>query len=167
MSTEKNRRRRIELFNKQQGLCYWCRRPMHLVRKPGGGRCSSDTCTLDHVYDKWNPMRTPDGGYENVAACFKCNVERSTINQMKATFDARDPSQKKRLSNRLVQWNRRRRAASKQTSELLSDHASRYWLDRDGTNRAESAIQSQPCFQVSLEEIMEANIAKLSKPRAA
>ncbi|MDF2435408.1 MAG: hypothetical protein JWP44_5039 [Mucilaginibacter sp.] len=74
---------KIKLYNDQKGLCHWCHNLM-IFNPPRikGERINPRMCTLDHLYDKWDPLRyTNKGELTLVAACTKCNTERSVINQ--------------------------------------------------------------------------------------
>ena len=80
MGSTKLRNRREKLFRQQRGLCYWCKQPMRLVPRTKPHHNDPSVCTLDHLHDRWSPLRGT-GGYEHVAACQKCNRERSSKNE--------------------------------------------------------------------------------------
>lgn len=72
------RNRRIVLFQKQGGLCFWCKKPMEIFDQPGG-RLPAHACTLDHVFPRSDPRRNNAetwSGQRLVAACFLCNNKR-------------------------------------------------------------------------------------------
>lgn len=74
------RRRRIQLFEEQEGLCWWCKVPM-LLLPPMDKRKNmpKETCTLDHLFDRYHPerrRRPRPGERRYVAACLECNHRR-------------------------------------------------------------------------------------------
>lgn len=88
MSDRARRRRHVRhLFDRQKGLCHWCKAPMmppgtHVFAKRK--KIPSDLCTLDHLYDRMHPLRhTPcqRGERRHVAACWACNTERGRQSQ--------------------------------------------------------------------------------------
>lgn len=81
-SAEKKRRHRLALFKKQDGICYWCpalmvdplrsRQPQRVGTKPNPLQC-----TIDHLDDRYNPVRGAPGHIgRHVAACWTCNNRR-------------------------------------------------------------------------------------------
>lgn len=83
MSAARKAAYREKLFHQQRGLCYWCKQPMRLVPREKPHHNDPAACTLDHLHDRWSPLRGA-GGYRNVAACNKCNLERSIRNEARA-----------------------------------------------------------------------------------
>ena len=70
------RRQRRRLYDKQKGLCFWCKKPMlWLVIYPGDGVHPLNLCTIDHVYSKLSPLRQTNN--IKVAACWGCNHQRA------------------------------------------------------------------------------------------
>lgn len=68
---------RTRLFYDQNGLCYWCRKPMRLVERPDPNDTSPRMCTLDHRFGRGDPERGKHPGKRiNVAACRACNHSR-------------------------------------------------------------------------------------------
>lgn len=76
------KRIRNQRFDEQDGLCYYCKRPM--VREieyiPGGGQ-PHNLCTLEHLTDRLDPRRwdknTKESPRRYAAACARCNNARS------------------------------------------------------------------------------------------
>ncbi len=74
MSPTKYRLKVIQ-FDRQSGLCHWCRRPMFLA-PPGVDSTRPDLATREHLV----PRSRGGGEGENVVlACKKCNNERIII----------------------------------------------------------------------------------------
>lgn len=72
---------RERLFRAQRGLCYWCKQPMVLnPRKIRHQPDPPNMCTLEHLHDRFSPLRGV-GEKKNVVACKKCNNERGARNQ--------------------------------------------------------------------------------------
>jgi hypothetical protein len=67
---------RAALFRKQRGRCHWCGEQMTLTEPVRGQPDDPDMCTLEHIEDRWSPLRGR-GGYRNVAAHKRCNNARS------------------------------------------------------------------------------------------
>lgn len=68
---------RTRLFKEQRGLCYYCARPMALLKLGEKDRAPSNLATLDHI------IPLAKGGARGptincVCACKKCNNERGT-----------------------------------------------------------------------------------------
>ena len=73
-------RRRRRLFERQNGLCHYCGGEMAwLDPYPKTGPFPDAMCTLEHLRDRFDPMRweRSRGEERTVAACYKCNTERS------------------------------------------------------------------------------------------
>jgi hypothetical protein len=64
-------------FMRQDGLCFWCRRPMDPASAGQDGVCSPRTMTADHLEQVWEGGRTVPGNV--VAACYECNQTRGKI----------------------------------------------------------------------------------------
>ncbi len=76
-SVQKRDQRR-RLCERQRWRCYWCQQPMRWVVLDGTGTLPLDAATLDHLDDRWSPMRGQFGSERRrVAACRKCNEGRS------------------------------------------------------------------------------------------
>ena len=79
--------KRKRLFREQAGLCWYCRLPMALVRFPKnmkkGDPIDSRACTLEHLVDRFDPMRRAPAKNErrHVAACYGFNQRRSVERQ--------------------------------------------------------------------------------------
>ena len=78
---------RQKLFLQQNGKCYWCQTQMTRALGP---RTRTDPphpltmCTLDHVVDRLDPRRRQkprSDEVRRVAACLRCNRERSVTAQ--------------------------------------------------------------------------------------
>jgi len=67
-------RRRLRIAEAQKGRCHWCGVLMNGHAK---GEKKDTRCTIDHVL----PLSTGgSNGVENlVAACYKCNTTRNTL----------------------------------------------------------------------------------------
>ena len=79
-ATAKYRRQRRALYSRQDGLCYYCERPMILIEMDWQGVTPPDNlCTTEHLDDKYDVRRgkNVNGKYRRVAACRACNLERS------------------------------------------------------------------------------------------
>lgn len=76
---QRKRRQLAHLFGQQKGLCFWCKKLMHLGELAQRTSSPHDLCTLDHLDSRLNPMRgkRPPGEVRHVAACWKCNNERA------------------------------------------------------------------------------------------
>jgi 5-methylcytosine-specific restriction endonuclease McrA len=64
-------------FHRQDGLCFWCKRPMLWGGHGGNGSCEPLTATADHVRPVWDGGQTISGNI--VAACYECNQARGQI----------------------------------------------------------------------------------------
>lgn len=77
---KQKRRQRARLFNRQGGLCFWCKKPMILLNLAGVSvkkKFPPEMCTIDHLEPRWHPQRGQFNGEPRlVAACLKCNNER-------------------------------------------------------------------------------------------
>ena len=67
---------RKRAYSAQNGLCYWCHKPMKL-RAPQN---DPDGVTGDHLVPRYQGGVTKPGNI--VAACYKCNSERQTEQNM-------------------------------------------------------------------------------------
>ncbi|HWG06018.1 MAG TPA: hypothetical protein VG271_13475 [Beijerinckiaceae bacterium] len=76
---QRKRRQLVRLFERQNGLCFWCKKPMHLWVHVQGETPPIDSCTIDHLDSRLSPMRGkhPHGEIRHVASCWKCNNERA------------------------------------------------------------------------------------------
>lgn len=63
------------LFRKQRGRCFWCR--CNCVRSTHGKPPLANSATLDHVHDRFDPLRGRTKGRVNVMACYACNQRRN------------------------------------------------------------------------------------------
>lgn len=81
--TEWKKRYRRKLFEKQDGLCWWCKEPMQLIENMRGGRHPPRMATLEHLDDRFSPNRGrfPAGERRIVLACAKCNWEKGVESQ--------------------------------------------------------------------------------------
>jgi len=93
-TSSKRRARRLR-FVEQDGLCWWCAKPMiwvDVVPMPTKEtKPDPATCTLEHLYPKGHPRRgAMNGGFERrwVAACFKCNQSRGADEGWVSPFTA-------------------------------------------------------------------------------
>lgn len=77
----KNQRQLTRFFVAQHGLCHWCESPMTLSYDPPRKDKVPNPrrATIDHLDDRFDPMRGKHGPQtiRRVAACWKCNNERS------------------------------------------------------------------------------------------
>src|SRR5271154_1934416 len=75
------KKRRKSLFEKQNGLCHYCKCKMLLIfAVPPGRKKPDNLCTIEHLRDRFDPTRQePNYNREQrwVAACNKCNNERN------------------------------------------------------------------------------------------
>jgi len=81
-TVEYKRRKRARLYERQGGLCFYCKRLMVLAKGGDDGRCPSDLATIEHLEPKSRGGTMSDAN--TVAACFWCNNDRSdglVINQ--------------------------------------------------------------------------------------
>jgi len=84
-ATAKYRRQRRNMFNRQDGLCHYCKRPMILLEIDWQGtRPPDNLCTTEHLDDKYDVRRGKgvNGQFRRVAACRACNQERSNRRDM-------------------------------------------------------------------------------------
>lgn len=79
MSTKNHPRRRLKLWQEQNGLCYWCRQPT-VITKNGQkkGMYPLNMATIDHLRSRLHPdRREPARGQQRlVMACLACNQGR-------------------------------------------------------------------------------------------
>lgn len=81
MSTKKKIARRLKLWRRQHGQCYYCGRLTREVNQDGG-KLPDDASTLEHLRDKYDATRNNNDGHEHtVMACAKCNTERGLLRQ--------------------------------------------------------------------------------------
>jgi hypothetical protein len=73
------KRRRLRLYREQKGKCYYCKCQMSLeLEIPKHRKAPLDQCTIEHLFDRFDPRRGKVKGQACwVAACWKCNNERS------------------------------------------------------------------------------------------
>ena len=80
-TAEWRRRKKLELFNAQGGLCHWCkqacRMPDHPMYWRSTGALSGKAATIDHLYSRLDPRRNKMRGPQYVMACSTCNGKRS------------------------------------------------------------------------------------------
>ena len=73
--------RRIRLYKEQKGLCIICEEPMldpETYEYGNGGKMHPDACTIEHLYDRYDPRRSVIRGNTLAAAHYKCNHERGS-----------------------------------------------------------------------------------------
>lgn len=97
MSNPQKTKRRAALFVQQSGLCHWCGCAMSFPavypKLDKGQKLPVDLCTLDHLRDRFDPLRRKQGRGEQryVAACWQCNNDRGRDtclrNRAKGCFD--------------------------------------------------------------------------------
>jgi len=78
-SNKFKKKRRAELFADQGGKCHWCGEAMLMPESyPPGGLREPRLCTLDHLFDRYDPRRwmAQNLGARYVAACLECNEGR-------------------------------------------------------------------------------------------
>ena len=69
------KRQRDKLFIRQQGKCHWCGEQM--TNAPTGvGKIPDNQATLEHLDDRFSPLRGKRRGRRHVAACKSCNQIR-------------------------------------------------------------------------------------------
>lgn len=79
--TARKRGKVERLWSDQLGLCRWCGRETYLHDhpkrfRPITGALSGKAATLDHLYTKFNPLRTAKiNGVRYVMACSTCNTD--------------------------------------------------------------------------------------------
>lgn len=77
----KLKKRRKKLFEKQNGLCHYCKCKMiHMFDVPQTMTKPYNLCTIEHLRDRFDPTRQePNCTNEQrqVAACNKCNHKRN------------------------------------------------------------------------------------------
>lgn len=84
MPNSRGKRKTIaKLYDRQDGLCYWCEEAMILVF-PANGIVPPKAATVDHLRDRFNPTRWAplepgeDSDDRLVCACAYCNGKRAT-----------------------------------------------------------------------------------------
>lgn len=67
---------KTQLYRRQKGLCYYCKRFMRLQKwPPEYGKCPPDLATLEHLDPRGHPDRGRRvGEYRRVLACHQCNA---------------------------------------------------------------------------------------------
>lgn len=87
-STKDTERKRMSLFRRQDGRCYWC--ACDLVVSPPGKHIKSpppNLATIEHLRDRFDPTRwerNRNGERRLVLACLECNNRRGAENQAAA-----------------------------------------------------------------------------------
>lgn len=82
MATKKRKALREKLYHEQNGLCYWCQEKTVLYEFKSDVSIIPEglkVATLDHLYQKGNPLRYQNGIQRHVMACYDCNFERSKL----------------------------------------------------------------------------------------
>lgn len=80
MSTnDKEFQQKVNRFDEQNGLCYYCKDPMLLMPRGFQGIYPMNACTREHLDDRYDPTRgkSVKGTIRVVAACKRCNEARS------------------------------------------------------------------------------------------
>lgn len=70
--------KRRKLFEKHNGICYWCNKPCEYHEMSGGGSPKMMEATIDHIYSDRDPRRPQFPGHY-VLAHAKCNYMRANI----------------------------------------------------------------------------------------
>lgn len=86
-STGNKKGRRIRLFAKQRGLCYWCQVPIKMEPDGTIPTVSRYSATFDHVHPRGHPQRAAEQARaccHIVLACYRCNQKRDQEFQRKA-----------------------------------------------------------------------------------
>lgn len=90
------KKRRLDMWRKQDGKCHWCHCDMI---KPGTWKTGGlydrgpplNMCTIDHLDHKSSPLRGAYSGLKRtVAACWKCNNERGIRDEFHARLTIKD-----------------------------------------------------------------------------
>lgn len=85
-STEAKRRQVQGLYNRQRGLCYWCKQLMVLFDPTKIRRqrpLPFNLATIDHLDDRFSSERGKHGGEpRRVLACKKCNEVRGRMSEL-------------------------------------------------------------------------------------
>lgn len=69
-----------KLYTAQNKRCYWCNVQCMLPKKgKNTPHPPPNFATIDHLYSKLNPDRTPENRNEVVMACYKCNHSRGRL----------------------------------------------------------------------------------------
>jgi hypothetical protein len=82
MKHANKKKRRLELFEKDPH-CHWCGREVVLVHQMRGGATLPNQATLEHLFDRLNPLRFDIryAGERYVLACYECNWRRGLERQ--------------------------------------------------------------------------------------
>lgn len=99
MLGNKKRRRLLRMWESQDGLCYWCRRPCVLVfrKQNPSPKCWPESlqryhdceATVEHLRSRLRADRGKNRGEETwVMSCRKCNNERGRQEQEALGIDA-------------------------------------------------------------------------------
>lgn len=72
------RRQKLALFERQNGLCFYCKQHMILsFAPPTHAKENPRRATLEHLDHRWSPDRGRHSGeYRRVLACHECNGKR-------------------------------------------------------------------------------------------
>ena len=76
---------RLRLFEKADGLCYYCETKTIFPSVDNSTDGSPNLATIDHIYSKFHPDRMkPNSNNEkrHVLSCFKCNQERARLEEI-------------------------------------------------------------------------------------
>ena len=85
MTRFKHHRQIDLLWNRQDGLCFWCGCKMvRLEPQAKRKQFPDNACTLDHLDDKFDPERGKKTGRRRVLACRKCNQDRGRESERRA-----------------------------------------------------------------------------------
>ena len=81
-NTASKRRQLARLFKIQNGLCFWCRKPMTLERPQRHQKPNPRMATIEHLDDRFAPWRGKfSGELRRVVACYECNNHRGSAIQ--------------------------------------------------------------------------------------
>jgi len=75
---------RNALFLHQNKKCFWCGNDM---AEQNGTSKNINACTLDHFFDAWEIELRAQHRYSFVAACSRCNQERSRANEARQPIE--------------------------------------------------------------------------------
>jgi 5-methylcytosine-specific restriction endonuclease McrA len=67
------------MFEQQGGLCYYCERPMRVVKTEPGERMPDDAATREHKVPKKKGGRS--NGNNIVLACYRCNTRKGHMSE--------------------------------------------------------------------------------------
>ncbi len=77
-ATEERRARRkkqkVAIFEKQDGLCYYCKCKMELSSQ--SRKISKNVATIEHLQDRFTIDRLKQTEINKVIACYECNCKR-------------------------------------------------------------------------------------------